>query len=66
LEFAAAEWHLDPQTILATWSEEFLEIMFVKCVERKEREAKAMKGESEQDEGDFEKFAQNFGGVKHV
>ncbi len=39
-----AEWHLPPDYILNTWTEEKLEMMVEKLVERKKREAAAMRG----------------------
>jgi hypothetical protein len=39
-----AEWHLTPEYILANWTDEELDLMVEKLVERKEREADAMSG----------------------
>lgn len=42
-EFMMAEWHLPPDYIINNWTDELLDLMTQKLVERKERESNAMK-----------------------
>jgi len=41
-----SEWHLPPDYIINNWTDELLNLMMWKMVERKEREAQTMKGSS--------------------
>jgi len=41
-----AEWHVPPDYIINNWTEEMLELMSDKLVERKERENQALRGSS--------------------
>ena len=43
-EFLLAEWHLPPDYILGNWTDEMLELMVEKLVERKKRETEAISG----------------------
>ena len=43
-EFMMAEWHLPPDYIVNNWTDELLDLMTEKLVERRERESNAMKG----------------------
>jgi len=39
-----AEWHITPNYIVSNWTEELLELMVTKLVERKQHEADAISG----------------------
>jgi len=41
-----AEWHLSPDYIVNNWTDELLDLMVEKLVERKQREAQAISGDS--------------------
>ena len=41
-----AEWHLPPDYIVANWTDEMLELMIGKLVQRKKREADVISGKS--------------------
>ena len=38
------EWHITPDFVVANWTEELLELMIEKLIERKERETAAIQG----------------------
>jgi len=41
-----AEWHITPDYIVSNWTEELLELMVKKLVERKQRESDAISGKT--------------------
>lgn len=41
-----AEWHITPDYIVNNWTDELLDLMVEKLIERKTREQQAMKGKS--------------------
>ena len=40
------EWHVTPDYVVANWTEELLELMLDKLIERKKREVAAIRGHS--------------------
>jgi len=46
-EFLLVEWHVTPDYIVVHWTDELLELMADKLRERKERESRAARGETE-------------------
>lgn len=41
-----AEWHITPDYIVNNWTDELFQLMLEKLVDRKQRESKAMRGDS--------------------
>jgi len=41
-----AEWHITPDYIMNNWTEELLDLMIEKLVERKKRDVAAIKGDT--------------------
>ncbi len=48
------EWHLSPDYIVNNWTDELLDLMMQKLIERKDRETEAIQGDS----GKTEEFAE--------
>ncbi len=59
-----AEWHITPEYIFDNWTDEMLGLMCRKLCDRKEREAKAWKGEGKVSEDEL--FSKMRGMVKVV
>lgn len=62
MEFILAEWHIDPIVISDTWTDEMLQLMLEKLVDRKERLNRTLsEGDSAGDEVPDETFFSQLG-----